>query len=412
LTLISGRPMKQTTLKVTALSLLIIVSLMILVYRGVARGSRNENRSAPTTQVPAQEKTVEKVHENIKVLTGMPQSQFYPSMAFMSSSLGVRCDFCHVNTNGQLDFAADDKEEKQTARAMIKMVVDLNKNTFFGNPQVSCYTCHAGRTSPQGFPTLPMPLQSMPPITAGGTGSPLGPDAAAQASPRVAPPTPSVDDILNKYVMAIGGKTAIERIKSCVIKGTRATSSGPPTAYETYQTLPDKGYESIASQGGTIERAVSGARGWERSGEGVQELAGQQVADLKLSFQLFLNVRLKDQYSSMRITGKDKIGDRDVYVVSATRADSKGERLYFDAENGMLLRRITYARTMIGLIPQQTDFEDYREVEGVKFPFKVRVSSIDAGNPVITRTLEEIKINAPVDNSKFDKPRRPGSPTP
>src|SRR5713226_9687088 len=103
----------------------------------------------------------------------------------------------------------------------------------------------------------------------------------------------------------------------------------------------------------------------------------------------------------MRVSGKDKIGDREVYVIGATLPDNRGERLFFDAETGLLLRRIGYTRTMIGIIPEQTDFEDYREVEGVKFPFTVRVSSVDPGNPVSTRKFAEIKLNVPVDDSKF-----------
>src|SRR5258708_23786898 len=104
----------------------------------------------PATAGASQEKTVEQVQKNIKVLNGMPQSQFIPAMNYMAASLGVRCNFCHVNTNGQWDYASDEKEEKETARGMIKMVLDVNKTTFHGNPQVSCYTCHRGRTSPVG----------------------------------------------------------------------------------------------------------------------------------------------------------------------------------------------------------------------------------------------------------------------
>ena len=117
-------------------------------------------------------------------------------------------------------------------------------------------------------------------------------------------------------------------------------------------------------------------------------------------------------YSSLRGAGKDKIGDRDVYVVIATTADKRRERLFFDAENGLLLRRITYTQTMIGVIPEQTDFEDYRDVEGVKLPFTVRLSSVDAGNPVSTRKFDEIKLNAPVDDAKFNKPAPPPAATP
>jgi len=362
---------------------------------------------APAASAASQEKTVEQVEKNIKVLNGMPQSQFIPAMNFMAASLGVRCNFCHVNKNGQWDYASDEKEEKETARTMIKMVLDVNKTTFHGNLEVSCYTCHRGRTSPTGVPPLPLPIPSpRPPAAAAGPGAAGGaaPGTGAQASPRPTPAGPSADDILNKYVVAIGGQAAIDKIKSRVMKGSVATANGLTGTYEIDQMAPDKGYESFVTARGTMERAVNGPAGWEKNQQGIHELSGQQLSDLKLSMQLFRNLKLKEQYTRFRGPRKDKIGDRDVYVLEGTTADNKRERLYFDAESGLLLRRITSLQTMIGIIPEQTDFEDYRDVDGVKLPFLVRVSSVDAGNPVITRKLEEIKLNVPVDDTRFNQP--------
>ncbi len=359
-----------------------------------------------TPAAASQEKTVEQVQKNIKVLNGMPQSQFIPAMNYMAASLGVRCNFCHVNKNGQWDYASDEKEEKETARAMIKMVLDVNKTTFHGNPQVSCYTCHRGRTSPVGLPPLPLPIPSpRPPAAAAGPGAP----GAAQAQPSPTPAGPSADDILNKYVAAIGGQAAIDKIKSRVMKGSVATASGMTGTYEIDQTAPDRAYESFVTQRGTMERAVSSSAGWEKNPQGVRELSGQQLSDLKLSMQLFRNLKLKEQYTRFRGPRKDRIGDRDVYVLDGTTADNKRERLFFDAETGLLLRRVTYAQTMIGTIPEQTDFEDYRDADGVKLPFLVRVSSVDAGNPIITRKFDEIKLNVPVEDTKFNQP--PATPT-
>ena len=161
-----------------------------------------------------------------------------------------------------------------------------------------------------------------------------------------------------------------------------------------------------------MERAVNGASGWEKNQQGVHELTGQQLADIKLSMQLFRNLKLKEQYASLRFGGRDKIGDRDALIVVGTTADKKRERLFFDTQNGLLLRRVTYLETIVGIIPEQTDFEDYRDVDGVKLPFTIRVSSVDAGNPYIVRKLTEIKLNAPVDETKFNMPPAPKPATP
>ncbi len=398
--------MKQNILKLLALTLLISTALVILTNLSKAQVARDQNSSPTNTQAPLPEKTVEQVFKNIKVLTGMPQSQLYPAMRFMAASLGFQCGSCHVIKNGWGDFPADDKPEKQTARQMIKMVAEINKTLGEGNPTVSCYTCHRGDRSPQRAPALPLPLPAPP--------APTG------TTPNASSTLPSVDDVLNKYQRAIGGTVAIDRVTSCVTKGTTTTATGQVVRYESEQAAPEKGHEAftLPDIGGRCagdsrceyERVVNGQQGWLKSGGGVQELVGEQLADQRLSFPLFGILRLKDQYSSFRVSGRDKIDDRDVYVISAVRSDSKAERLYFDVESGLLRRRISYTRTLIGKIPQQTDFEDYREVQGVRIPFTIRASYVDAGSPPITRKFAEIRLNAPVDESKFNQPQASKAP--
>jgi len=327
--------------------------------------------------------------------------------------MGRRCNYCHVNNNGQWDYASDDKQEKNTAREMIKLVLDTNKNTFKGNVEVGCYTCHRGRSQPQSIPALPLPVPSPGAGQRPGGGPPAqapGQQPQAQASPSASPAQPTADDILNKYINAIGGTAAIDKIKTRVMKGSVVTANGQTISYEIHQTAPNKAYELFTTQRGAMERAVNGETGWEKNQQGVHELVGQQLADLKLSMQLFRNIKLKEQFTRLRFGGRDKVGDRDAYVLNAGTADNRRERLYFDAENGLLLRRVTFTQTIIGVIPEQIDFDDYRDVEGIKLPFTIRLSSVDPGNPISTRKFDEIKLNAPIDDSKFNMPPKAATP--
>src|SRR4026209_2011966 len=151
---------------------------------------------------PPQEKTVGKVGKSIKVLTGMPESQLIPVMNFFAASMGRRCNYCHVNNQGQWDYASDTKPEKAAAREMIKLVLDINKTTErLKLDPVSCYTCHRGRTSPQSIPMLPLPLPSPPPNAGAGRPTPGGPTpgASPQASPAATPALPAADEIFSKY---------------------------------------------------------------------------------------------------------------------------------------------------------------------------------------------------------------------
>ena len=378
--------------------ILIIVLIMFsisaaLIVQTEVSAAHDFHRDGTAVPIRSTEKTVEQVFKNIKVLNGMPQSQLYPAMRFMAASLGFQCGSCHVIKNGFGDFPADDKPEKQTAREMIKMVGEINQRLGEGRPSVSCYTCHRGQRSPLSLPALPLQLSST-------------------VSPSPISPLPAVDEILNKYLAAVGGKAATDRIKTLVVKGTTTIFSGQVVAYAAEQSIPDKGRETFALETLTernctgdsrceYERVINGPQGWLKSGGGVQEFVGQQLADQKLSFPLFGILRLRDQYSSFRVFGRERIDDRDVYVVSAVRSDNKSERLYFDVESGLLRRRTSYIRTVIGTIPQQTDLEDYREVNGVKLPFIIKMAFADLGSLPITRKFTEIKLNAPVEDSKF-----------
>ena len=345
----------------------------------------------------------------------MPASQLIPVMNYFAASMGRRCNFCHVNNQGQWDYASDAKPEKNQAREMITMVLDINKTTARLNlDPVACYTCHRGRNSPQSIPTLPLPVPSPPPGNQGGAGGPRGatPGAQAQASPSPRPSPPAPDTLISKYIDAIGGQAAIDKIKSRTATGTVNAANGMTGTYEAGQVAPDKAYEIFVMPRFTIKHAVNTDGGWEQNPQAVREIGGQELVNARASMQLFRNLKLKEQYASLRFGGREKIGDRDALIVVGTTADKKRERLYFDAENGLLLRRITYMETIVGVIPEQTDFEDYRDVDGVKFPFTIRVSSVDAGNPYIVRKLTEIKLNVPVDDSKFKMPAAAASPNP
>ena len=395
--------MKRTLLKSIALGFSIVTLFLIV-------DNRSEVVRATKAPLP-QEKTVEQVQKNIKVLTGMPQSQLIPVMNFFSASMGRRCNYCHVNNQGQWDYASDAKPEKTSAREMIKLVMDINKTTErLKLDPVSCYTCHRGRTSPQSIPALPLPLPSPPP-NAGGAGGPT-PAASPQASPSATPALPSADEIFSKYAAALGGQAAIDKLKSRTAKGTVTQANGNSFQFELSQAAPDKFYLLVTTQQGTVERGFNGQVGWEKTARGVREITGAELINFKAANGLFTLLKLAEQYSKPPRVRKDKLGDRDVYIVDGTTTDNRRMRLYFDATSGLLLRRTTSMPTIVGIIPDQIDLEDYREADGLKFPFTARAATLEVGNPTSTRTFTEIKLNVPVDDSKFNMPPAPKPTTP
>ena len=390
--------MKNLILKLLVLALAMIAALVPVVDRTQAQGVP----ANPQSVGPApQEKTMEQAGKNIQVLKALPESQLGTVMNYVAGSLGVRCNYCHVNKGGNnWVWESDEKPEKQTAREMMKMVLEINKTTFKGNTEVGCYTCHRGRTTPMGIPALPLPSPS-PRSQAQPQPSPAAAGSQPAPTPAPTPAGPTADQILVKYVDAIGGQAAIDKMKTRIMKGTYTGVNGTPLAYEIQQQAPDKFYIKVDE--GTVERGFDGKLGWEKGPRGLNDLTNPVLDNLKSIFLFFRNIKLREELEQVRLSGKDKIGERDVLVVSGRSADNKRERLFFDAETGLLLRRITYVRTILGVIPEQMDFEDYALVDGVKLPYTVRFSSVEPGL-VSTRKYAEIKINVPVDESKFNRP--------
>ena len=96
-------------------------------------------------------------YKNLQVLSkDITQPQLMDNMKFFAQSLGVRCVHCHVGEEGKplstFDFASDAKPQKQTARAMLRMVHRINQEDFgvkeFRDVKVTCYTCHRGALKP------------------------------------------------------------------------------------------------------------------------------------------------------------------------------------------------------------------------------------------------------------------------
>lgn len=316
--------------------------------------------------------------KNIKVLNDMPADQMGKVMNLMSASLGVNCNFCHVEN----DFAKDDKEEKQTARQMISMTFAINKNYFDGRAEVSCNTCHNGKTHPQNAPNL-------------------NAVAAPEERPKQPATKPTVDAILDKYTQAVGGKDALTKINSRVVTASRVEPNGKT---ETEEILQKGGKILITTKypQAVVTEAFDGGGAWKRADAREIVLKADEAEQIKRGAQIFTFADLKTVYAKLDFRFADKIDGRDVYLVSATTADNSRERLYFDAANGLLVRRVASVPTVLGAFQYQVDYSDYKDFGGVKLPTTARYAS---PNIVWTRKISDVKNNAAIDDAKFNLPK-------
>ncbi len=330
------------------------------------------------------EPLMEQKFKNIQVLKGLPAAQMRPLMNLISASLGMKCDSCHVKTGDVMEWEKDDKKNKQTTRKMIEMTQALNKTYFQGNPEVSCFTCHNGVGHPAGVPPL---LKTV---------------AAAAAKP--ASPQLTAQQVLAKYAAAVGPKEAIEKIKTRVFKGQQIAENGQAAELELAYAGPNKLFTVVKTAQGEMLWAINGATGWTKNPREQHELDSAELAKFKSLAVSLDPLPLREPYPRVNYGGIEKIGEREAYVLRMMTPDRKRVRLSFDAQTGLLVRRVTTSETLLGLDPEQIDFEDYRDLEGVKVPYTVRVTYLDnffSG----TRKFTEIKHNAPVNDAKFVMPK-------
>lgn len=356
----------------------------------------------------AADKPVEQTRKNIQVLKGLPDSQLMPEMNFISASLGVRCDFCHV-TQGKDPktgltnwiWESDDKEEKKTAREMMRMVLTVSKGDFgVSRGQVTCFTCHRGQTHPQSLPTLPLTVSGHEPPPPGATPTPApGPNA-----PR--PEQLTVQQVFDKYVAAVGKPDAVSKFQTQMLKGTVEQSQNRKSSFEATLKGPDKILLVVeGAQGGAMRRALSGSAGWMSGPRGQRALGPGELAEARRIADYFNAVKFAPA-PTMRVAGRRKVGERDAIVVIDRQSETVQRRYFFDAETGLLLRIVTLTDAILNQLPEQVDFEDYRDVDGVKLPFVIRISAIDTFFSR-TQTITEVKHGAPVEDSVFEMPKQP-----
>jgi len=326
-------------------------------------------------------KTAEQVYKNITELKGTPADQLMPAMQFMAASLGYTCNNCHVAGN----FEADDKPAKKTARAMIAMTMSINKTAFRGQLQVSCYSCHRGAERPVAFPPV-LETDAMP-------------TPPATPASRVAPP--SADSIIEKYVTALGGADNIKKITSRVGKGS-ILAGGKESPVEVYTKAPNFRVTVTHSGDSASYTAFDGKSGWMgNTGRPARDMTAAESMASGLDAEFALGLRIKEIFPQLRAGRPDKIGETAVISLTGTRPGQPPVRFFFDANTGLLVRMVRYAETPVGRMPAQIDYADYREIDGVKVPYRWTISR---PNGRFTIQLSDVKQNVPIDDAKFVRP--------
>jgi hypothetical protein len=346
--------------------------------------------SAAAQVSPANEgKTAEQVYKNIKALTGTPANELNQSMHLMKGAVGLDCIYCHI----EREWEKDVKPAKEVARKMIVMMNDINTRQFGGKQVVTCNTCHNGRPTPAAMPAFPV----IEPVT----------------TPK--PALPTADQVLAKYVEALGGEQALRKVTARTITGTQYIPTGPggvvptPAAVERLQKAPNLAVTTYRAPAYAISDGFDGTTAWSQNQAGrVTEPVKLDIGRAARAADFYEPLNLKQEYPQLTVRGIEKVNGRDAYWLVGVPSGDKPESLYFDTQTGLLLRKQTVLPTPIGDSPFQTDFDDYRDTgSGVKFPFLIHMNPANARTELAPEaTLRVIKVedNVAIDSAKFARP--------
>jgi hypothetical protein len=331
------------------------------------------------------------VFKSVVLLKGIPVDTFFESMGMFAAAMGADCTFCHV-TAAYFDKSAFAQATPriQRARQMITMMQAINKQFFGGQPRVTCFTCHGGSQSPRGEPDLA--LQYGVPVE----------DPNARIFPldtRV-----PADQILDKYLRAIGGPERLAKFTSFTAKGTY---SGFDTAFdkvpvEIMGNSPAQHSMVVHMFNGNSVRTFDGRSGWMAGPDTpvpLLTLTGGNLNGARLEALTWFPAGIKQAFMTWRV-GRTAINDAEVQIVQGINPGQPPANFYFD-DAGLLVRMVRWTQTPVGMVPTQTDYNDYRDVAGIKIPFRRTVSQTYMQ---MTVELSDVQAGARVDASRFALP--------
>src|ERR1700691_63372 len=329
------------------------------------------NSAAAADQAaPPKQLMSEQAFKNVTVLKGIPVDEFMATMGFIAASTNYNCTDCHAEPKVEGDWSvfAEETPRKATARRMILMVEAINKTNFGGARVVTCYTCHRNvQGAPKITPSLAEQYGEPPPV-----------DPNEVEIKRQSPGAPSADQIFDKYLQAVGGAQKAAAITSIVFKGTYQGYAEPKAPVDIYVKAPNQRTMIVHTDGGDRTTTCDGNNGWMAAPAAdkpfpVISYTGGDLDGVRLDAALSLPAGISQAITKPAV-GSTSIDDKDVTVVQGTANGGRSSiKLYFDKQSGLLVRQVRFADTIIGRVPIQVDYSDYRDAAGagVKLPFHV-----------------------------------------
>jgi len=342
-------------------------------------------------QAPASVPTSDQVFKNIQVLKGIPVDQFMDAMGMFSSSLGYDCSSCHAQEihTDRAAFATTTPLITR-ARQMIAMMNSINEANFGGRPRVTCYTCHRTSPTPDDVPSLAAQYADLVDE----------PNSMTLVRSRTVTP----DQVFAKYMQALGGAQKVMALTSLSARGSYGgfNTGGADIPIEINAKAPNQRMQIVRAPDAENVKVYNGQKAWVAEGWRplpLMELTAGNLEGARIEALTLFPATLKDSFTGWQV-GTATIDDKPVQVLQG-RSGAMPVNFYFD-DAGLLVRTVRWNRTPVGTVPTQTDFSDYRDVAGVKIPFKTVITWTDGQNTI---ALNQVQANVPMDAAKFAVPK-------
>ena len=336
-------------------------------------------------------RTSDTVFKNVQVLKGIPVDEFMDTMGMFAASLGYDCVSCHSpNITTDRNAFAIATPQIQRARQMVVMMNTINRNFFGGEPRVSCFTCHRAQYRPEIVPSLALQY---------------GEVVDDPSSMRIFPDDrETADQVFDRYLQALGGPQRLAALTSFVARGTFEGFNTGANQFpiEIVASAPARRTQVVRAPDGDGTKTFDGSTAWVAEGWRplpLMPLTGGNLEAARLEATMSFPAGLRQAFSQWQVSSTT-IDDRVVRILQGTNAPQLPVNFYFD-ESGLLVRIVRWNRTATGTVPMQFDYSDYRDVAGVKMPFRIVLTWTDGRNII---ALNEVVPNARIDAARFARP--------
>lgn len=354
-------------------------------------------QATPAQDTARSQMLAEEYFENVTVLTGISVDEFMGTMGVFSAALGLSCENCHTASSNNWALYANETPFKETARRMVRMMADINEQNFGGRQVVTCFTCHRGST---GKPLVTSSLNLLYSAPA--------PDELDVLVPPAFDGGPTVEQILDRYLEAVGGAQAAAALTSYVATGTYSGygPEGAPRPLEIYARAPNQKMTAVRDPGaGDNTTTFSGTAAWHSAPfrpYDVLEFHGAELESGGVEVELTFPANVKQALTGMR-TSDDFIDGRILQVVQGFKG-AVIVTMYFDEETGLLTRLVRSTPSPVGRLPVRIDYSDYRDVAGILMPFRWTTTWLDGRSNF---ELSEVQPNVAIDEARFARPAPP-----